>query len=437
MLLAVPTTAMGATLPLLTQALSRSNPNFGATLGKLYGWNTLGAMLGAIATETLLVRFFGIVSSGLVAMLLNLAAGALALRLVTEPQSCPSRYRAPRLHSPPRAYRYLVVALLSGAVMLALEVVWFRFLLLTYMGTGLTFALMLAIVLAGIGLGGLAAGRLANRDEQCHRWLPHVTALCALLVVATYYGFDMFTAHQSRADTKLPEFVGFALFLMLPGVASVGRGVHVGCACGEARARRLHADNRCRRVVEHRRRHDWLAPRPASCCYRLSEWNVRWFALAAVYCGTALLAPMTTVAGTRVARSTWGVIAVAVLALALFPFGLMERSYFNIVARLVPEETLVAKREGLTEDSPLLSPRHIRHTAVLPPRHERLFDVRNLIGRPALHEAVRIPAHCTASRRARCVADQLRRGLHGQGAHRVRGGCGTSTSSTFRARSWK
>ena len=161
MLLVLPTTAMGATLPLLTEALSRANPSFGATVGKLYGWNTLGAMLGAIATEAVLVRFFGIASTGLIAMLLNLAAGALALRLAAEPVG---RARGRRgfdavLRAQPTAI--LLVALLSGAVMLALEVVWFRFLLLTYMGTGLTFAVMLAIVLAGIGLGGLAAGRLA------------------------------------------------------------------------------------------------------------------------------------------------------------------------------------------------------------------------------------------------------------------------------------
>ena len=76
-LLVLPTTAMGATLPLLTEALSRSNPNFGANLGKLYGWNTLGAMLGAIGTEAVLVRFVGIAGSGSIAMSLNLLAGLL------------------------------------------------------------------------------------------------------------------------------------------------------------------------------------------------------------------------------------------------------------------------------------------------------------------------------------------------------------------------
>jgi len=79
--LAIPATAMGATLPVLTEALSRSNRNFGANLGTLYGWNTLGAMVGAVATEWLLVRFLGIRNSGLFAMALNLTAALIALRL--------------------------------------------------------------------------------------------------------------------------------------------------------------------------------------------------------------------------------------------------------------------------------------------------------------------------------------------------------------------
>jgi hypothetical protein len=170
-LLLLPATAMGCTLPVITGALSEANPNFGATFGRLYGWNTLGAMLGAIGAEAVLVRWLGITGAGAVATSLNLAAALLSLRLA-------GRYLpAVQLPAPPlprpfsaRTYRYLLVGGLSGAVMLALEVVWFRFLLLTYTGTGLVFAVMLTVVLAGIGLGGLAAGRLARNDERHHRW---------------------------------------------------------------------------------------------------------------------------------------------------------------------------------------------------------------------------------------------------------------------------
>jgi spermidine synthase len=48
-------------------------------------------------------------------------------------------------------------------------------------------------------------------------------------------------------------------------------------------------------------------------------------------------------------RSASGAIAVAAVALALFPFGLMERSFFRIVERSLPDHTLIATREGLTE----------------------------------------------------------------------------------------
>jgi hypothetical protein len=265
-LLVLPTTAMGATLPLLTEALSQSNPSFGATVGKLYGWNTLGAMLGAISTEAVLVRFFGITSTGLIALLLNFTAGAMALRLAAEPAAAP----ASATPSPPftaRAYRYLLVALLSGAVMLALEVVWFRFLLLTYTGTGLTFAVMLTTVLAGIGLGGLAAGRLARKSEHCHRWLPHVTALSGLMVVATYYGFDLFTALQFRENPTLPLFAGFAVFLMLP----------VSLLSGAAFTLVAHAVKQelggSQRGIRSERRPALSSP--DSCCCRRSAWNAR------------------------------------------------------------------------------------------------------------------------------------------------------------------
>ena len=48
-ILMVPATAMGATLPVLVKALSRRDNNFGRVLGKLYGWNTLGATAGVLS----------------------------------------------------------------------------------------------------------------------------------------------------------------------------------------------------------------------------------------------------------------------------------------------------------------------------------------------------------------------------------------------------
>jgi hypothetical protein len=63
LMLVVPTTAMGATLPVLAGAVCSARPGFGRALGRLYGWNTLGAVAGAVGTETLLVPAFGIFGS--------------------------------------------------------------------------------------------------------------------------------------------------------------------------------------------------------------------------------------------------------------------------------------------------------------------------------------------------------------------------------------
>ena len=79
--LVIPAIAMGATLPVIAQAMSRVVPNFGATIGWLYGWNTLGAMLGVILAEVFLVPLLGILSTGFVALTCNLLAAVIALRL--------------------------------------------------------------------------------------------------------------------------------------------------------------------------------------------------------------------------------------------------------------------------------------------------------------------------------------------------------------------
>ncbi len=350
--LVIPATAMGATLPVLTQAFSRWDPNFGATIGKLYGWNTLGAVLGAISTEAFLIQWLGISGSGLAAMLLNLAAALIALRVsqsgnealvsVTVERAAPTALSA-------RCYRYLVVGFLSGAVMLALEVVWFRFLLLTHRGTGLIFAVMLAVVLAGIALGGLIAARLYRIDDQSHRWLRHVTALSGAFVVLTYYGFDLFTTHQIQHTTTTLEFVGFAAFLMFPvallsGVAftMVGRAVkdELGSSIRTAGVATLY---------------NTLGAMFGSLCggfilLPLAGMELSFFILAASYGATALLVPGVDPAARKVtALSAHAAVALALVCLLFFPFGLMQRSFFVIVKAGLPDHDLVETREGLTE----------------------------------------------------------------------------------------
>lgn len=87
-LLLLPASAMGATLPVLVDALGSERTRFGHTLGRLYGWNTLGAVGGALAGELLLIERFGLTGTGALAATLNLIAALVASRLA---QALPAR----------------------------------------------------------------------------------------------------------------------------------------------------------------------------------------------------------------------------------------------------------------------------------------------------------------------------------------------------------
>ena len=350
--LVIPATAMGATLPVLAKALSRCDQNFGATLGTLYGWNTLGAMLGVILSEAVLIKFLGVSGSGLAAMMLNLIAAVIAIRLSRsrkETQGPMPVERAATAQLSARCYRYLLVGFLSGAIMLALEVVWFRFLLLSHHGTSLIFAVMLAVVLAGIALGGLVAARLYRIDERSHIWLRHVTALSGAFLVLTYYGFDLFTVHQIKQETTILESVAFAAFLMFPvsltsGVAftMVGRAVkdELGTSVRTAGVATL-----CNTLGA------MLGPLLGGfILLPFFGMELSFFILAASYGLTALVVPGEEPVPIKlVILSARAIVTFLLVCLLFFPFGLMERSYFVMVKSNLPGHTLIETREGLTE----------------------------------------------------------------------------------------
>ncbi len=56
LLILVPASLMGATLPMLVAHLFRGNANVGVSIGKLYWSNTMGAALGALAAGVLLFQ---------------------------------------------------------------------------------------------------------------------------------------------------------------------------------------------------------------------------------------------------------------------------------------------------------------------------------------------------------------------------------------------
>src|SRR6202035_1813893 len=89
---------------------------------------------------------------------------AASFALVISSQTAESTLDAPVLF-PPKSmpWRMLVVSAGTGLTLLALEVVWFRFLRLYVSSSSIAFCVMLAVILAGIGLGGIFSSLIPVR----------------------------------------------------------------------------------------------------------------------------------------------------------------------------------------------------------------------------------------------------------------------------------
>jgi len=162
-----PAMLMGGTLPALTRALMRRLDQVGGRVGALYGTNTIGAMVGAVAGGFLLIPAVGIRQSIYLTAVLNLgvALAAYALYLASDTRT-PEEEQAERPESPATAqagYVWLLVAYgLCGAASMIYEVGWTRVLSLAVGTSTYAFCAMLAAFLAGIGLGSLV---LASRGR--------------------------------------------------------------------------------------------------------------------------------------------------------------------------------------------------------------------------------------------------------------------------------
>ncbi len=82
-LLLIPTTLMGATLPILVTHVMRVYKNLGVSVGTLYCANTLGAALGSALTGFFVLYYLGLRSTIYIAAVLNITVSTgvwLALR---------------------------------------------------------------------------------------------------------------------------------------------------------------------------------------------------------------------------------------------------------------------------------------------------------------------------------------------------------------------
>ncbi|HEX4474664.1 MAG TPA: fused MFS/spermidine synthase [Polyangiaceae bacterium] len=368
-LLLVPSTALGMTLPVLVSAGTSAMPNFGSVLGFLYGINTLGAVVGVVGTETFLLESCGIRGSAFIAGAVDLAAAGAVIvvsrrdarqsKEAASSQSSgtllPGQREASSQPSPVpiaspvlsvKRWPLYVAGFGSGMLLLGLEVVWLRFLMLFLNETPLIFAVVLALVLTGIAAGGFVGAWMARKNWASSTEASWVAYGAGILGVAAYRAFPHFAEGTLTPYQSAGTMARFAAVLVVP--TAVASGV-VFTLIGAALRRVSTSD--------------------VATAGRLLFYNTIGAALGSLLGGLALLPTIGMERSLFALLAAYGVvglvlafggaaferarlIAPALFALGCFgfPFGAMQRDYIRTSAARwqLPSDVLESVREGQT-----------------------------------------------------------------------------------------
>ena len=211
-LLLAPVWMMGATLPLLSRFVARDPALRGRRVGLLYTVNTLGAAAGCFTAGFVLLPGLGYSRTVLLAAVLNLAVGAAAELLHRvlgrqETQDDPVTEPGVQCHSgTPMTGRLVFAFAVSGFAALALEVVWTRLLAMVFLGTTYAYTAMLATLLCGLALGGMAGSALAPRLRNAAGMAGSLLLLLGVMYMLLVHGFawlpEKFGAVQAAAGNR-------------------------------------------------------------------------------------------------------------------------------------------------------------------------------------------------------------------------------------------
>lgn len=196
-----PAVMMGGTIPILTQALSRSLADATRLHAHVYAFNTAGAFVGALAAAFVLIPWLGLTRVVLAMGAVNLVAGAtfIAFGWRRSPLGAPQPAPAEEAGAPAAALGlYAAVALLAGFAAMVFQTVLIRVAGLSLGSSNFTFSMVVAVFVLCIALGSFGVSALARIPA----WLIAATQwTLALLMLALYPRLNEgpFWAHLVRS----------------------------------------------------------------------------------------------------------------------------------------------------------------------------------------------------------------------------------------------
>ncbi len=246
----IPTTLMGATLPLLSRYFVQTDAEqakVGFRVGTLYAVNTFGAVLGTFLGGFVLLPHLGLSLTNTLAGCTNLVLAVVVFaayqirRRLPAPQPMSeevaelmeefSAVPPVKPDVPPRARSAALVAFgISGGVAMVYQVIWTRTLSMTMGSSVYSFTLVLVAFLIGLAGGAAVIARMANKTRNPVGWLAVNHLVIVVLVGASFLMADrlpmvflFFLKNSSLNDSSVMwAHFGMALVTMLPATFAMG-----------------------------------------------------------------------------------------------------------------------------------------------------------------------------------------------------------------------
>lgn len=189
LLILLPAICIGGTLPALARFVLTAGGEIQSKLGRLYGFHTLGAGLGAMLSGVMIIKAFGYLTTFYLVSGSTLLLGFFMLWYSFR---CDENVRqmqpaAGHASATQPGFRWMLffAFFVSGFTALYYEVLWYRMLEVYFAGRLAGFGILLGVYLLGLGLGSRFFSRdRSNRTTQNLLWkLPVLVAITAVLAL--------------------------------------------------------------------------------------------------------------------------------------------------------------------------------------------------------------------------------------------------------------
>ncbi len=237
--LVIPTTLMGATLPVLSKFIVSRIDKRGLGIGSLYAVNTLGAVFGCFLAGFILLGWIGISRSEQSAAFINIAIGLMAFvlykrrshNLSDSSESASVEETAEETgdgtgYSKGALSLVLIIFGISGMLALAYEILWTRILIFLLGSSIYSFSMILAVYLLGLTAGSLMAAGIVDRLKRpllVFGWIEVFIGLSALagMLLFRKLPFMDYSLTLDARDYLLTNF-GNTLIIVLPPTLLMG-----------------------------------------------------------------------------------------------------------------------------------------------------------------------------------------------------------------------